>query len=413
MPRLLPLDPAGFIRRLKRRLRWVRVPQRWARLALASPAVGVLAGRPGRALGEIVSVRSWIAQGGAGRLVEVAPGETWSVPAARMPVPPAHWAFAEPGTYACEPHGILELPGARFWGHYGGVVFSPEGALVREVSPDRWAGRAHEAFVRLRFPAVQDVEGVTASLCQAEADDNFFHWTLEVLPKLHLLEQAGYGPGRVDRYLVNGRLEGFRAESLRELGVPLDRVVAVSEGFHIRCATLVVPTQRAAFHATPLWAARFVRDRLGVGDAGVGPRVFVNRADARFRRLLDFDPLRPLLEERGFAVVDLGALPLRDQRAVFAVARVVAGVHGSGFTNLVWARRPLVVGEVFPPLYTDPAFRSLAARLGHAYAVLVGEGALPSAGHNLRARFDDVSVEPRRFAAWLDALLAMEAEGAR
>lgn len=343
-----------------------------------------------------------LAAGGAYHAVE--PAETIDVPPSFQPVGPRNWAFADTARLTSEAQGVVEVPGARFWGWYGGLVFGPGGELLLDVSRDIWPAWAHTARVRFRFPSTVALPGVTVSLAHPEADGNFFHWTLEVLPRVHLLRRAGWVPERVDRYLVNADLNGYRTRTLAEFGIPPEKLVRVDGGFHAQCARLVVPEMRACAFTVPVWAAHAVRGTLGVETVERVPRLFVNREDAAFRRLRNAAELLPVFERRGYTCLDIGTLPLERQRGVFAAADLVVAVHGSGLTNLCWARPGTRVGEIFPPNYMDQAFRNLAAVRGLPHAVLTGEGALPPPGRNPRARFDDVRVEPRRLDAWLEAL---------
>jgi capsular polysaccharide biosynthesis protein len=48
-------------------------------------------------------------------------------------------------------------------------------------------------------------------------------------------------------------------------------------------------------------------------------------------------------------------------------ASVIVGMHGAGLSNMIWARRPCRVVEIFPTNYYNDCFARLALTCGYDY----------------------------------------------
>lgn len=314
------------------------------------------------------------------------------------------WQFVEHVVALEETHGVFEVPQARFWGRYGGFLLDREDRLLLEVSRDIWPAQAHTACLRWRWPEPELLRGTTAVLSTPEAQGNFWHWNTELLTRLHLILKAGWSLDRIDRFLVNDHLGTYRGESLRELGVPLEKVRVVGPGDDFRLEHALVPTFRSEHFDIPRWSAEFLRSSQPVGVWTGSRRLYVTRRGAAFRRLLNEHEIWPLFERAGFELFEPEKHPVAVQRAAFANAEAVVGPHGSGFTNALFSQRGARLVEFFPPNYVDLAFWVAAGHAGMRYGALLGRGRVPQCGDNPRARFADLTLDPdraRRVLEWI------------
>lgn len=287
--------------------------------------------------------------------------------------------------------GVTILPRGRHWGFYGGTIITADDRVLIDVSRDVWQWPGHTVRTRFSLPRCRALPGVTASLTTPEADTNYWHWTTELLPRLHLLEKAGYTPDRVDRYLVNTSGARYQRETLSSLGIPAEKIVVPSGTTHFECETLVVPTVNQCHHDVATWVVAWLRTLLPNTTASTaGRRLFLSRADAGFRRLANEEQVLAALEPLGFEVIRPSTLDVATQRRLFYEASIVAGPHGSSFTNTAWCRPGTPCIEFMPATYCDLAFWGMdeAARLPHS--VVLGDVALDQA----RRRFTDFTVAP-------------------
>lgn len=128
-----------------------------------------------------------------------------------------------------------------------------------------------------------------------------------------------------------------------------------------------------AFSASDL-ALGFIRRRLQASHLG-SRRLYVSRRDATVRRLVNEDEVAALLAGLGFEVVELSGLDFEAQAELFAQASAIAGVHGAGLANLVFAAPGARVFEIMPPLSGTFAYWVMAQGLGQTYQLFTAEDA--------------------------------------
>lgn len=79
----------------------------------------------------------------------------------------------------------------------------------------------------------------------------------------------------------------------------------------------------------------------------LGKKIFVSRADAFRRKILNEVELIKQLEKRGFKIVTPGKYSLVDQSKLFEEAEIIIGAHGMGLTNMLFSNNLKAVIELF------------------------------------------------------------------
>lgn len=231
---------------------------------------------------------------------------------------------------------------------------------------------------------------------------NYYHWTMECLPRIRLLERYGAATGRYPTLLIPSDPPGWVEESLSIVDYAGD-VVRFGKGV-AAVKTLVVPTFPDPTPAECEW----LRDRMRAsaerlnGMEGDNKRasdiegddcVYVARGDATVRRVANRDELQSVLDRYGINTYLLGELSVPEQVALFSRADLVVGPHGAGLTNVVFGD-DLALIELFGDKQIA-TFDRLAAALGHRYAYVEGE----RVGVDIRIDTDAVD---RAIARFLD-----------
>lgn len=314
--------------------------------------------------------------------------------------------FEPPQTVSWADERVIFLEGCRYWGGYGGSLIGKDEQLLGELSKDVWGPERHVLFGKLWLPRITDLPGVTAVISTPEADGNYSHWMMDLLPRLALLREAGYGPAQVDRYLVNLGGAPYERETLALAGIPAEKLVPVSAASHFRCEKVVTTSLREHHwqHSLPAWVPAYLRELTGVNQAGVGHsrRLYLSRKTASFRRVLNEAELRPVLEAHGFEIVDPGNLPVREQAALFASAEAIVSPHSSAMTNLVFCRTGIPVLEIFPADYFDVSFWTAASTVQARYYALLGERVGKAPSILIEGRRQDLRIPEPALAKVLD-----------
>lgn len=107
-------------------------------------------------------------------------------------------------------------------------------------------------------------------------------------------------------------------------------------------------------------------------DAASPTLLYVTRRRAATRRLANEDALvAQLAAQYGVERLDNESLTLAEQVRRYRGARVIIGPHGAGLTNLLLARSPQLLVELFHT-YHQPFYEELARAAGAAYLAVSG-----------------------------------------
>ncbi len=244
-------------------------------------------------------------------------------------------------------------------------VFDGEGALVEALS---------HGYHPFRQPVERHVAGSLAVIDDKFVTMNVAHLWLDKLPRTRLFPAAAG-----QQFLLFVDHPYYReAAAMLELG-PL--VLPRTARFTISADELHVPStlsrdMRHPAQGFPPWAMQFfldLRQRLPVGKTPPKRRIYVSRQDAPTRHILNQSEIDEVLRRHGYEAVTLAGMTLAEQVALFAGAECVAGVHGAGLANIVFARQPITLVEILPPLAATAAYWLTAQALGHRYLPVIGQ----------------------------------------
>jgi capsular polysaccharide biosynthesis protein len=257
---------------------------------------------------------------------------------------------------------VATLPGARVLGPHRAVI-TGRGDLVQEVS--RYFGtsrpREHPLFLNPYPPPPLSVPGRLGVLA-ARGDSNYYHFLIDVLPRLGVLEQSPSVPRPAQWYVPTAL--PFHDQLLDRLGIAASQRVSATDHPHVRADELVVPGLPATTEKNPPWVVEWLRSRLLPGIAVDGPRtrIYVTRgASANNRAVRNEDAVQALLAEYGFVGVDPGSLSVDEQIRTFARAELIVAAHGAALANLVFCSPGTRVIELFPAGYLLPDYWRLAS----------------------------------------------------
>ncbi|MBY0336789.1 MAG: glycosyltransferase 61 family protein [Acetobacteraceae bacterium] len=235
----------------------------------------------------------------------------------------------------------------------------------------------------------------------------FGHWLVDFLPRLFLLERAGFDLGALT-YLLPANTPDFARDLLRLAGIPDGRIETFDPyGETVRLEDALIPEYlRVASRAHPAFAeaARFLAARIGGSPGAIGRRVFLSRAAAGRdgRLLLNREEIEDAARSAGYEVLAPEALPFREQVSLFAGSARILGEYGSALHGSIFAppaaRILALRGNLPHPGFLQSGLcEALGQRIGYVF------GATEETAHGQRFR-----VAPRDFAAAL-ALLETDA----
>jgi capsular polysaccharide biosynthesis protein len=184
--------------------------------------------------------------------------------------------------------------------------------------------------------------------------DNYYVWLLEYLPKLRALKTYTEETGRKPVLLIRSNPPSFMTESLEYFDFDRYEIVELdADVVHADRLIGGTPHRRHNVrgkyqpHLTGYeWLREKVEQRVDREQSL--DRIYVSRHDMENRRANNEEEIVDALEKRGFTKVKPSEITFEQQVQYFSDPEMIVGVHGSGFTNMMWSADPTIV-EVLPP----------------------------------------------------------------
>jgi len=162
-------------------------------------------------------------------------------------------------------------------------------------------------------------------------------------------------------------------------------------------------TRGGEFRVCPS-AIRWVRDKI---LANISPsldkspdRLYVSRADADRRQVVNENKVVSLLEKYGFESIEPGQYSFDNQVQLFAEADMIVGPHGAGLSNMIYSEDAKIL-ELMTKESGEHYF-VLANECGHSYDLLQCE---PKSVAEIHPRYRDMYVDMHSLENKLKCLL--------
>lgn len=299
---------------------------------------------------------------------------------------------------------VTKITNGRVWGRNGAVI-TPDNYVLEDLSIDhkRKASSVgylkHAALIDWAVSSVKQVPGRVAVLTHPTSFI-YFHWMLEVLPRLELLRKANFNLDDFDAFIFSSATKSFQKQSLAMLGIPEEKIIECTPDMVIQAEEMVVPSQlvgRLKGTGYRPWALDFVNNLIGAhGDTDQKKnhrRIYIGRGNTKFRKVLNEAALIDMLEAYGFVSVNLEDYSLTEQRSLMASAEAIVAPHGSGLTNLVFCRPDTLVIELFPTELLAPEYPRLSLVKGLDYYYAFSAGQIKDDWNTAKKRAADILVD--------------------
>ncbi|RQH30273.1 tetratricopeptide repeat protein [Okeania hirsuta] len=280
------------------------------------------------------------------------------------------------------------------------AIINQENQLLAEVSReypgqlpgcDKYDINNHRFFTTEELPPLEEINGTVAVL-SGLSGNVYFHWMVDILPRIEILRRNGINFEEIDWFLVNSTKQPFQQETLRILGIPEDKIIESDRYPYIQAKKLIVPSFSSHLAWVERWALEFHRQVFLNGSLSTilqdgfkrkenqhnqvisyPERIYISRNKAKYRRVINEEKVIDILSEYGFVTIELETLSVVEQASLFANAKVIVSPHGSGLTNIMFCSPETTVIELVSPNYIKHYYWAIAQQLGLKYYYLVGE----------------------------------------
>ncbi len=202
------------------------------------------------------------------------------------------------------------------------------------------------------------------------------HWIVDCLTRLYSVSQAY--PGRRIVVLTPTKLRRDWNESLASALPPNFEIQHLPADTWVQPDRLIFPSYvsgRANHHLPPGYYETMQKTtftRLGLPPlAEPKERLYVSRALAPYRRLINEEELVRVLNRYGFKSILPEKMPFRDQVDLYRRAAVIAGAYGSNWGNNVYSGKTKNL-VFYPECVPEPHVFTLSKGLGQEHFFLAG-----------------------------------------
>ncbi len=221
----------------------------------------------------------------------------------------------------------------------------------------------------------RNLKGKTFSLLTGGGgNSNYWHWLLDVLPRLQILNKANK-VDEINYYLFPSLDKKFQNETLDILNIPKKKRLSSKNFRHFKSDQIIATTHPYTFVNDPLvdslriptWIFNYLKDEFlnlkyfnDSKNKSYPSKIFINRKDGTgWRFIINENEVENFLISEGFESITLSNYSFIDQVRMFNQAESIVGLHGAGFANLIFCKPKTKVLE-FKSTTAGDAIKNLA-----------------------------------------------------
>ena len=202
---------------------------------------------------------------------------------------------------------------------------------------------------------------VISLLAGGGANNNYFHWLYDVLPRLGILEDTKEKI-KPDYYLIPNNKHSFQEETLNLLGISPNKLLLSNNYRHFSFDEIYITdhpynltNNTSIDHENiPYWISDWLKKKFLIKkniEAIRVNKIFIDRDDVdpkrnSNRRISNENELRDFLKKENFDFIKLSEISFLKQINIFYNADIIVGLHGAGFANLSFCKSGTKVVEI-------------------------------------------------------------------
>jgi hypothetical protein len=200
----------------------------------------------------------------------------------------------------------------------------------------------------------------------------YYHWMLELLPRLGLLQRAGIELSSIDHFLVRKITGKWQMETLSRLGIDRRQIVETGKRPFAQCDRVLHVDHSCGINlkmhrVVPLW----MKHLFPLGNVpSKASRLYIGRPEGVRRGVANEAELDGVLKKHGVKRVVMEGLSVAKQAELLSGANLVIAPHGGALTNMVFCRPGADVVELLSR-HVYPYYYGLAVCCGHRYSALL------------------------------------------
>lgn len=264
-----------------------------------------------------------------------------------------------------------------------GYVLSHDNRLIEELSMHQSMSvpsyipvdKTHDVFsTDIATKPAEYIDSRILVLATPFAQGNYYHWMMELIPRIEILQASNNALfDTIDYFYINWSRTNYQKETLRALGIPSEKIIDEHRHPHVCARELVVISRTrngmdCFFRPETL---HFIRNLFKGNLHQVNTRrIYLNRRNVLYRKILNEDQLEALLCKYGFESVSLDSMSVSQQAELLSSCEMVVSPHGASLTNLVFCSEGAKVLELFQADNVHPMYWGMSNILNLDYHYL-------------------------------------------
>lgn len=222
---------------------------------------------------------------------------------------------------------------------------------------------------------LKKINGTVVSLLSGGASKaNYWHWLMDTVLKIALLEKKKLIK-KSNYYLVPSLSKKFQLETLLPLGIQKNRILNSEKFKHIEAKEIICTDHPIVFNNNPtksildipIWSIKWLRKKYlskKYSNKKNNRKIYIDRVSGinlNNRKIKNDFEVKRILEKLGFEIIRLEEYSFLDQVYLFSSAKVIVGVHGAAFTNIIFSRPGTKIVEI-QSNFTGNQYKNLARK---------------------------------------------------
>lgn len=270
-------------------------------------------------------------------------------------------------------YSIYQLKNARVWGS-NGTVISESNNYYSELNRYLSSLDKDPIFYQHHFKRPNELKNVTVAIVASVAGNVYYHWMIDVLPRIILLKKANLFDS-IDYFFFNTIKYPFQIETLSLLGIDKQKIISLDNLWdsHYLVENLYFPSFTSKLNESSQYSIDAIKSCFNIPPVLVKRRLFLSRKKAKNRKLLQEKEILSYLEAYKFELFYPEDHTVSEQAVAFNQAEIIVGPHGSGFTNIVFCKPDTKVVDICAPEWINDCFLKISELNNLDYTRIIGE----------------------------------------
>lgn len=215
----------------------------------------------------------------------------------------------------------------------------------------------HNFVLKYGTPKIKKkVKGNVLSLVQGASGNNYWHWLFDLLPKVEILN-ANNKINNFDYFYIPN-LNRYIIDTLKVYGIKKYQLINSRQFKHLEADKIFFLESiylkkghfQKQFENIPKIIVKTIRKKfLKYKNKKFNyKKIFIDRSDSKFShyQLYNNDMIIKKLRKKKFGVYKLSTLSIFDQISLFNSSKLVLGLHGAGFANVIFCKKKTKIYEI-------------------------------------------------------------------